>query len=58
VSTTVQFSTDQKGKKTAIVLPVEDYEKLREDLAGLAVIAVRRDEGAILHTEFKLSLKR
>lgn len=41
-----------------MVLPVEDYEKLREDMDDLAVIAERRDEETIPHAEFKRSLKR
>ena len=58
MSATVQYLTDKKGKKTAVVLPIEDYEKLREDLDDLAVIAERRDEETIPHAEFKRSLKR
>jgi PHD/YefM family antitoxin component YafN of YafNO toxin-antitoxin module len=58
MSTTVQFLTNEKGKKTAVVLPIEDYEKLREDLDDLAVIAERRHEETIPHAEFKKGIKR
>ena len=58
MSATVQYLTDKKGKKTAVVLPIQDYEKLREDLDDLAVIAERREEETIPHAEFKRSLKR
>jgi PHD/YefM family antitoxin component YafN of YafNO toxin-antitoxin module len=58
MSATVQYLTDKKGKKTAVVLPIEDYEKLQEDLDDLAVIAERRDEETIPHAEFKRSSKR
>ena len=58
MSATVQFLTNEKGRKTAVVLPIEDYEKLQEDLEDLAVIAERRDEETILHAEFKKRLKR
>jgi hypothetical protein len=58
MSSSVQFLTNEKGKKTAVVLPIEDYEKLREDLDDLAVIAERRDEETIPHAEFKKGLKR
>jgi hypothetical protein len=58
MSSSVQFLTNEKGKKTAVVLPIEDYEKLREDLDDLAVIAERRDEQTIPHAEFKKGLKR
>jgi PHD/YefM family antitoxin component YafN of YafNO toxin-antitoxin module len=58
MSATVQFLTNEKGRKTAVVLPIEDYEKLQEDLEDLAVIAERRDEATIPHAEFKKGLKR
>jgi PHD/YefM family antitoxin component YafN of YafNO toxin-antitoxin module len=54
----LQYLTDQKGKKTAVVMPVEDYEKLLEDLDDLAVIAERRGEETISHEELKRSLKQ
>jgi prevent-host-death family protein len=58
MSATVQYLTDSKGRKTAVLLPIEDYEKLQEDLDDLAVIAERREEATIPHAEFKRSLKR
>ena len=58
MSATVQYLTNEKGKKTAVVMPIEDYEKLREDMDDLAVIAQRRDEETIPHAEFKRGLKR
>lgn len=39
-----QFIVDDNGEKTAVIIPIEDYERLLEDLADLAVIAERRDE--------------
>jgi hypothetical protein len=58
MSATVQYLTNEKGKKTAVVMPIEDYEKLREDMDDLAVIAERRDEETVSHEELKRSLKR
>ena len=58
MSTAVQYLTNEKGRKQAVVLPIEEYERLLEDLDDLAVIAERRDEGTISHTELKRSLKR
>ena len=58
MSVTVQYLTDEKGKKTAVVMPIGDYEKLREDMDDLAVIAERRDEETISHEELKRSMKR
>ena len=42
MSVTLQFLTNEKGRKTAVVLPIDDYEKLLEDLDDLAVIAETR----------------
>ncbi len=55
---TLQYITNTKGKKTAVVIPLDDYEKLIEDLDDLAVIAERRDEPTIAHDKFKAELKR
>jgi len=58
MSEALQYLTDEAGKKTAVVLPITDYEKLLEDLDDLAVIAERREEPTILHEQFKAELKR
>lgn len=58
MSATLQFLTNKKGRKTAVVLPIEDYEKMIEDMDDLAVIAERRDEETIPHDQFKRGLKR
>ena len=38
------FVVDESGKRTAVVLPIEEYERLLEDLEDLALIAQRRHE--------------
>ena len=58
MSNTVQYLTNEKGKKTAVVLSVADYERMLEDLDDLAVIAERREEETIPHDEFKKQVKR
>jgi hypothetical protein len=57
MSQAVQYLTDESGKKTAVVLPITDYEKLLEDLNDLSAIADRRDEASIPHDQFKAELK-
>ncbi len=52
-----QYLVDSKGKKTSVVLPIEYYEKLLEDLHDLAVVAERRDEKSISLEEMKRRLK-
>jgi hypothetical protein len=58
MSDTLQYLTDEHGAKTAVVLPISDYEKLLEDLEDLAVVAERRDEPTIPHEQFIGDLKR
>lgn len=52
-----KYITDEDGKKTAVVLPVEEYEELLEDLHDLAVIAERRGESDIGLEELTSKLK-
>jgi len=52
------FIVDKKGKKTAVVIPIKDYESLLEDLHDLAVVAERRDEGTISFNDFENDLKK
>jgi len=52
-----QFVVDSEGKRTAIILPVEKYEQLLEDLHDLAVIAERREEQPISLEVMKQRLK-
>jgi hypothetical protein len=58
MSDALQYLTDEAGTKTAVVLPISDYEKLLEDLDDLAAIAERRNEPTIPHGPFKAELKR
>jgi PHD/YefM family antitoxin component YafN of YafNO toxin-antitoxin module len=53
-----QYITDETGKKTAVILPIEEFEELLEDLQDLAVLAERRDEPTISHEEVVARLKR
>ena len=52
-----QFLVDRNGKKTAVVLPIEDYERLLEDLHDLSVVAERRNEPTISFDELKRRLQ-
>ncbi|MGE9296304.1 MAG: hypothetical protein ACQKBV_08485 [Puniceicoccales bacterium] len=39
-----RYLTAEDGRRTDVVLPVDEYEALLEDLHDLAVIAERKDE--------------
>ena len=45
----VQYITDDVGQRTAVILPIDDFEELLEDLDDLAVLAERRDEPTVSH---------
>ena len=53
-----QYVSDESGRKTAVLLPIEDYERLLEDLHDLAAIAERRADPTISHDELLAQLKR
>lgn len=53
-----QYVTDAKGNKTGVILSIERYEQMTEDLHDLAVVAGRRNEQTISLEEMKQRLKR
>lgn len=52
----VQFIVNEKGERTGVIVPFEEYEELLEDLHDLAVIAERRDEPTVPFEELKKKL--
>jgi hypothetical protein len=54
----LQYVTDEKGARTAVLMPIEEFEELLEDLEDLAVVAERRDEPRIAHDDLVTALKR
>jgi hypothetical protein len=52
-----RFIVDEKGKRVSVVLPVDEYEELLEDLHDLAVVAERRNEPAVPFASVKKRLK-
>lgn len=51
------YLVNEKGEKKAIILPIEEYETLLEDLHDLAIIAERREELIIPFEVLKKRLK-
>ncbi|MCH7886937.1 MAG: type II toxin-antitoxin system Phd/YefM family antitoxin [Candidatus Marinimicrobia bacterium] len=52
-----RYIIDESGNKTDVVIPVNEYEGLMEDLHDLAIIAERRDEDTIDFSELKKRLR-
>ncbi len=48
----------KNGKRKAVILPIEEYEELLEDLHDLAVIARRKNEPTVPFAEVKRRLKK
>jgi PHD/YefM family antitoxin component YafN of YafNO toxin-antitoxin module len=54
----VQYITNQAGEKTAVILSLDEFQELIEDIEDLAAVAERRDEPTVSHDEFIAELKR
>ena len=52
-----QYVVDADGKRTAVILSLERYRELMEDVHDLAVVAERRDEKPIDLSEMKRRLE-
>lgn len=48
-----QYLVDANGNKKGVLLSIERYEQMTEDLHDLAVVAERRDEESISLEEMK-----
>ena len=53
-----QYITNKRGKKTAVILPINTFEELLADMVDLAVIAERKDEPTISHEQLIEELKQ
>ncbi len=53
-----QYVVDAEGRRLAVLLSLEQYEKLIEDLHDLAVVAERRDEQPISLQHLKERLEK
>lgn len=51
-----QFVTNASGEKIAVILPLDEYETLLEDLADLAAVAEAKGEPTIPWETLKAEL--
>jgi len=54
----VQYVTNQTGEKTAVIMPIAEFEELMEDIEDLAAVAERREEPTVSHEDLLVELKR
>lgn len=53
MSAVEHYVVDTNGNTIAIILPLTEYQHLKEDLHDLAMVAERRDEGTMSLAELK-----
>jgi hypothetical protein len=53
-----EYITDSDGNKRSVVLPIDQFESLIEDIEDLAIVAERKDEDTITHEDLLGQLKK
>jgi PHD/YefM family antitoxin component YafN of YafNO toxin-antitoxin module len=54
----LQYVTNDAGEKTAVILPIDRFRELMEEMEDLAAAAARRDEPTIPHKDLIAELKQ
>ena len=54
----LEYVTNREGDKTAVILPINDFQELMEDIEDLAAVADRREEPTISHEQLLAELKK
>jgi len=54
----LNYITNESGEKTAVILPINQFEELLEDIEDLAIVAERRDEPTTSHADLLAELKQ
>ena len=57
-SLNLQYVTNDAGQRSAVIVPLDQFYQLLEDIADLAVVAERREEYSITHEQVKETLRR
>lgn len=53
----LQYIVDDKGNRSGVLLPLDAFDALMEELDDLAVLAERRDEDTLPHEQVVEQLK-
>ncbi len=54
----LNYITNESGEKTAVILPIAQFEELLEDIEDLAIAAERREEPTVSHADLLAELKQ
>jgi len=53
----IRYVTNKAGDKTEVIMPIDDFRELMEDIEDLAAVAERREEPTIPHEKLLAELK-
>ena len=53
----VQFVIDDNGNRTGVIVPINEFEEIIEDIEDLAVLAERREEPTLSHEQVLTQLQ-
>lgn len=56
MSRNVQYVTDERGERTAVILPIDEYEELLEDLHVTRAAEETKDEERVPWSQVKAEL--
>ena len=54
----LNYVTNEAGEKTAVILPIAQFEELLEDIEDLATVAERRNEPTTSHADLLVELEQ
>ena len=54
----IEYVTNRAGEKTAVIVPIDRFVELSEDIEDLAVAAERREEPTVTHDQLLTELKQ
>ena len=54
----IEYVTNLEGEKTAVIVPIDSFDELMEDIEDLAAAAERREESTISHDQLVAELKQ
>ena len=53
-----KYITDDKGEKLSVILSIEEFENILEDLKDLSIVAERKNEKLVSHQDVLDELKK
>ncbi|PYS64524.1 MAG: hypothetical protein DMF76_04480, partial [Acidobacteria bacterium] len=54
----IRYVTNKAGDKMEVIMPIDDFRELMEDIEDLAAVAERREEPTIPHEKLLAELKK